>query len=148
MAFNQQFEGKKEFQDIILNVMEKAAMLSIEDPGKFSTAVESVRDLMEVYADEKFLAAITNKGSEQAIKSIPGGSVNFRLAKHKFRELVKLFGRSGFIPAKLIGGEIDEESVLALLHETGDLQPIMEAQGYKIVPIDAVIVDKKQNKKA
>ena len=112
----QQFEGKIEFQDIVLRAMEKTLNLGMDEPKRFPHAVEFVRDLMEIYGDDEFYFAISKKGSQKFMKENPGSDQNFKLAKHKFRELVKLFGRSGFIPAKRIEGVLDA-NVLDIIDE-------------------------------
>lgn len=143
-----ELQAKEEFQDVILHVMKYAGMLAIDNPGKFIDAVEVVRDLMEVYADKEFISNISESKAKDGIKGIDGPTLSFRLAKYKFRELVKLFGRSGFIPPKIVGGEIDEEAVLAYLHETGDLQELEKSGTFKIVPVITDNLDKEPDKKA
>ena len=96
-------------------------MAGIENQEKFKKAVEIVRDLMEIYSDKDFEEAISTEKTALAIKDIPGPNLSFRVAKHKFRELVKLFGRSGFIEAKRIEGVIDE-STLKILDELSDAE--------------------------
>lgn len=142
------FQGKEEFQDVILQVMKYAAFTAIDNPAKFPNAVEVVRDLMEVYSDEEFVSNVSISKTKAAIENIAGSTEAFKVSKYKFRELVRLFGRSGFIPAKIVKGELDEETILAVLHETGDLQELEKSGSFTISTSVATTVDKKKDKKA
>ena len=106
-----EFKGKEEFQDVIIQVMKYAAFIAIDNQAKFPQAVETVRDLMEIYSDKQFKKAISKDDTAISIKQIPGPTQQFKIAKHKFRELVKLFGRSGFVEAKRIEGVLDGKTL-------------------------------------
>lgn len=113
MKPDMEFKGKEEYQDIVLQLMKYVGFIAIDNPKKFPHAIEVVRDYMEIWGedDQLFQEAISMKATEEAIKRIPGEDKSFKVAKHKLREIVKLFGRGGFIEAKRIEGVISERTL-------------------------------------